>query len=505
MGAKATIAIIGGGASGAILLLRLNRVFGDQMLVKIVDPDEHLGWGRAYSTSDEAHLLNVSAENMSVFDEHPLDFVDWLKAQGHEPHQIPTWPFVPRAWFGSYLSQKIAEVPTTRYQHIGARALSLRRKAGIWFVKTDIDHVVEADGVVIATGFEKTLSSTLLKTATSTALAWVIQPYDTKKLNEIGASDSVVIVGTGLTAIDVYRQLRKHTAGKIHFISRHGFLPLRHPNENLESEIRLPRLNGFSPIQIFQTLRAFEKTRIISWIQIVNQVRRQSGDIWRAWSPRERGQFFRHLKTYWEISRHRMPSFVADELLQDAANGRVQIHPGRIISTKAAGTQIQMQFQPRGTTTAAELLCEWIILATDSKIEESLDIRQVKMAVKKSQHGLGYVNIGAGNLWLLGPSAKASLWESTAVPEIVSQALVISKQIISAFHDQNENIFTVHPMAVGQTYWQHLTGALGYTLTFAKTVIILGIHALLPFLFADYASNRVRDLTRLFNKRRLKK
>jgi uncharacterized NAD(P)/FAD-binding protein YdhS len=56
------LAIIGGGATGSLALLKavtLSDPHQIPMQITIIEPNVNLGLGRAYSTRTESHLLNV--------------------------------------------------------------------------------------------------------------------------------------------------------------------------------------------------------------------------------------------------------------------------------------------------------------------------------------------------------------------------------------------------------------------------------------------------------------
>eukprot|EP01037_Dinobryon_pediforme_P041435 gene41435-51205_t len=64
-GGRMKLAVIGGGAAGALAAVHLARTRGAPHEIVIVDPDADVGRGRAYSTRDHGHLLNVRTANMS--------------------------------------------------------------------------------------------------------------------------------------------------------------------------------------------------------------------------------------------------------------------------------------------------------------------------------------------------------------------------------------------------------------------------------------------------------
>ena len=77
------IAIIGGGASGALMALHLARALplgGAE--ITVIEPAEEVGRGLAYSTDDPEHLLNVRVANMSAFADQPTICLGGCKVEG---------------------------------------------------------------------------------------------------------------------------------------------------------------------------------------------------------------------------------------------------------------------------------------------------------------------------------------------------------------------------------------------------------------------------------------
>jgi len=78
-----SIAIVGGGASGALIAAHLLKQGGDDVHLTLIEPRAQIGRGLAYATENESHRLNVRASNMSAFPEDPDHFWRWLRASGH--------------------------------------------------------------------------------------------------------------------------------------------------------------------------------------------------------------------------------------------------------------------------------------------------------------------------------------------------------------------------------------------------------------------------------------
>ncbi len=55
-------------------------------------------------------------------------------------------------------------------------------------------------------------------------------------------------------------------------------------------------------------------------------------------------------------------------------------------------------------------------------------------------------------------------------------------------------LFTDHPASVGESYFQHMAAALGFTANMALTTVVCFIHAFLPFLFVKTGSGMINKL-----------
>lgn len=98
----ATIAIVGGGASGALAAIHLLRRARRPVRIVLVERrDTPIGEGVAYSTTDPNHLLNVRAGNMSALPDAPAHFASWAQVEGPR--------FVARRDYARYLAAALSE------------------------------------------------------------------------------------------------------------------------------------------------------------------------------------------------------------------------------------------------------------------------------------------------------------------------------------------------------------------------------------------------------------
>jgi len=73
------ITIIGSGATGTLLAINLlKHANGQPLEINLIEKQERLGRGVAYSTVKDFHLLNVPAARMGAFPDDVEHFHRWL-------------------------------------------------------------------------------------------------------------------------------------------------------------------------------------------------------------------------------------------------------------------------------------------------------------------------------------------------------------------------------------------------------------------------------------------
>ncbi|HEY0053474.1 MAG TPA: FAD/NAD(P)-binding protein, partial [Caulobacteraceae bacterium] len=142
-GAQHPIVVIGAGASGALLAIRLVE---RGATVALIERRGAFGPGLAYGTADPAHLLNVRAGRMSSRPGEPDHFTRWLGARGLD---TDAEGFARRADYGAYLKDQLGEAAATgRLALIDGEATSIETGR----VVLTGGRVMEAAHVVLATG-----------------------------------------------------------------------------------------------------------------------------------------------------------------------------------------------------------------------------------------------------------------------------------------------------------------------------------------------------------------
>ena len=221
------VAIVGAGFSGT--LLAINLLEQPDVEVLLIERDRHrMGAGVAYSSTETSHLLNVRAGNMSAFADRPDHFCDWLAAHGLGCEAA----FVTRATYGRYLRETL-RVAMERYGRrlklVDDEVLDIEEKDGQVTLGLVNGGLIEADRAVLAIGNLPPHDPPAIAGAHLPAHRYIADPWASDFAEGLADDAAVLVVGTGLTAVDVILRLAASGfAGPITALSRRGLRPHRH-------------------------------------------------------------------------------------------------------------------------------------------------------------------------------------------------------------------------------------------------------------------------------------
>lgn len=415
------IAIIGGGASGALAAIHILRASSRQVLITIYEPAQELGAGLAYSTLSPEHILNVPAERMSCDEREPQDFVNWLKANAPDVFTQRTYPFVARRLFKEYLQARLKESQ-------GAHMLEWAKEkvvkvsqgsSSLWRVETGAT-TKEFDHCVIATGYVRDMM--VPRGLSQFPAALEADPYG-GDLSPHTYKD-VAIIGTSLTAIDIWRSLRQHNyTGRVHFVSRRGQFPQKFTISGNYTATDSGMAQK-TPLEVVQFLREAAAKTNFDGGSLAQWLRPQVPDIWKKWSKAEKKQFLNHLRPYWDSIRHRIPDVVYIDLHDELKSGQSTLSksPRLILDESKKRYTLRLSAD-------TSIVVDKIFVATGARLNLhpfEIDPSHIKMC----DLGQGFTETTAG-LSIVGPPARTSLWETTAVPEIRQQAQSMAEKLES--------------------------------------------------------------------------
>jgi uncharacterized NAD(P)/FAD-binding protein YdhS len=449
------ITIIGGGASGTLLAANLlKQAGGSEFTINLVEKGERLGLGVAYSTSKDCHLLNVPANKMGAFPEDVEHFYGWLKTKGYDYE--PT-SFVPRKIFGAYLREVLNDAIKNKPEGAAINifddeAVDIVADNGQGQVILDSGEILFSDKIILAFGNFLPPHPSVEDQSFATAQKYFQNPWSPRVYDTISPDDSIFIVGTGLSMVDVAVHFyRNEHRGKISAISTRGLLPavhrLGHTYNSFYDEIK-------SFTRITDLLKAVRrhietaKDKDIAWQAVIDSLRPNTQALWLQLPTAEKKYFMQHLSRYWNVSRHRMPIEAEGVLDEMKENGRLEIFKGRLREISYNGNRkFDIAFGTMGVKNSVTADAVINCIGSESNFER-LDSRLVKNLVADGyvrndpiSQGLdalpdgriiGKNGTASDVLQTLGTALKGVLWESTAIPEIRVQARDLAMNLLSS-------------------------------------------------------------------------
>jgi len=495
----ATAAVIGGGASGtltAACLLRAAAAASVAVSVLLIDKDGRHGLGRAYATQHPAHLLNAPAGRMSAVPSDPGSLVRWAQAAG-----IAAGPgsFLARMDYGRYLQDTLADAeraaaPASSVRRLTAEVIGLTtagqatpgqatadqqqaadlrspaarltgsRRARAADRLPDLAepqvrvHLVDgrhldADVAVLATGSLPPAAPCPVPATPR----YVADPWSPGALDRVADGSPVLILGTGLTMLDVAVAVTGSRPDSIVYaISRHALLPREHRQHGSQQECA--ENGGPGAIQgltdghrdlagLIRRVRAEAGQSAAGWQPVVDALRPHSQQIWQQLREREQRMFLRHVARYWEVHRHRVPPATASRIDALRVAGRLRVLRGRVSQVTADGDRLTVLVE-QGSAGVAAIRTGWLVNGTgpgtdvcstrDRLLRQLLDAGLAapdphRLGIRTDGHGAVITAAGQPSSWLyaLGPLLRGQLYETTAIPEIRDQASALASRLVA--------------------------------------------------------------------------
>jgi uncharacterized NAD(P)/FAD-binding protein YdhS len=336
------IAIVGGGAAGTLSAVHLmRRVEEGSVALTLLDAGGDFGPGLAYNTSDPLHLLNVPAARMGGISGNPEHFHEWVCERGGD---AGPQDFLPRGLYGTYLRSLLDRTEAACTQ----RARLERRPADV--VSLSVPHSpkaplvlaladggqIEADQAVLALGPLRGGDPIAVPEELRADGTYVADPWAPGALDPVRGDRSVLVVGTGLTMVDLVLSLAAAGRGPtIRAVSRHGLVPRRHRREITRIQrFPVPLDDGrLEPI----VAAVFEQICRVSqqggdWRDVIDSMRFSTPAIWRSLQVEEKRRFLDGLQRLWDVHRFRMAPAVADRFEELEAAGRVRVDARSIVA-----------------------------------------------------------------------------------------------------------------------------------------------------------------------------
>jgi len=420
---KQCIVIIGGGAAGAWMLLRLLQQ--GHKSIDIIEPRASLGRGLAYSARFDKHLLNVTTPKMDTFAEadDPL-FEPWLA--GRADHE-----YAPRRLYGEFLTEAVSKaIDGKDVRHFRTMATAIRSTDdGLAITLADgtthtVSHAVLALGNLPPKFLAPGISDPRI----------VEHPWSlTPEMAE--GRDHIVIAGTGLTALDAVVLLADaNPRARFTLAAAH---PLTPPcDRTVAPWAEAEHVIGHSPAAVWGMAK--RELRHHDWYEIVDGLRGHVEAIWTQWTQEQRRSFMRHGARLWLHHRHRSPPPTWRRIEELRAAGRLSLRAGRIHRLTPQAGHIDVEFA--GAISPADLVVNTTGPSLTLRSHPLLSALLDAGLVTECPLGLGIAIDDDGRcrthdgepsrLFALGTLTRGQFFETVAVPHIRKHAGDIAKVIV---------------------------------------------------------------------------
>jgi uncharacterized NAD(P)/FAD-binding protein YdhS len=449
------IAIVGAGFCGTVLAAALlRRPPADFAEVVLIERGPAMGRGLAYAVRECPFLLNVPAGRLSVDANEPLQFLRF--AQRAVP-DADAEDFLPRQLYGDYLqdvlvrAQRDSDVKLTRI--FGEVTNLSRRDGGLLRLDFAGRDPLHASRVILALGNPPPPAFRWAEEVRNHP-AYLEDPWTLPA--QLNSEHSVLIVGNGLTMADVTFSLTRDAgrAPRLLTISRRGLIPL--PQSTFHAAAVRGGAEFFADAASIREILAAGRNlaRDVErlggdWREVVTFIRNVAPTLWRRLPEAERRRFVRHLQSYWDIHRHRLPPQMAAHMEALRRNGMLEINAGRIHRLEPRGDRLRVTWCRRGADRTETFVVDAVVNATgpDYALKRSRNplLQALRTAgwVSEDPLDLGLRTDARGacvgadgsagdQLFYLGPMLRADHWEATAVTELRNHADQLARHLADA-------------------------------------------------------------------------
>ena len=353
--------------------------------------------------------------------------------------------FLSRRQFGGYvqarLRSEIANRLDVTFVHRQTMATAARRRPDGFEISLDRGPPLNAEVLILASGYGRSAG----------VGRFGRNPFTDLNPEESRAAKSALFVGTGMTFADEFLRLRgRGFRGRATAISRHGLLPEVHrANEapwSLGTAIGHPDLRWL--LGAFRSATQEGDQPGAAAVNLVLGLRERIQILWQSLGTAEQRRFLRHLRAYWNVIRHRLPPEAYVPIRHAVESRELKIAPARVVDMNggrvrlrsAAGGSVEQDFdlvfdctghRPEiGSPLVKSLIGQGVACA---------DPHDLGLSIERDGTAIDRLGRASRGLFALGLLGHGSLYEITAVPEIVAQcarmAEVVETQLgAGAFH-----------------------------------------------------------------------
>ncbi|WP_122259027.1 FAD/NAD(P)-binding protein [Pseudomonas syringae] len=463
-----TLAIVGAGFCGAVAAIEFIKACRVPAKLIIIEQTGTFGPGLAYGDQNQGHVLNVPAGNMSALRDHPDSFVEYCLSNDIKAHP---GDFVLRQEYGRYLSTLLDNAiasccETLEVERVHAEAIQLKESIGGATVVLSNQRCLNVEHVLLACGnFPPSTPKPLASFKDHSA--YQDAPWGSSQVDRraISPSDSVLLIGSGLTALDMIARLTEggHT-GKVTALSRRGLHPQAHRGHSHYTAKRAQATRDIvcnaeaTALAYMKTVRRLIGESLdIDWRDIVAALRPCTPELWRRLPLLEKRRFLRHVRPYWDNHRHRAAPEANEFFERSRQSGRLSVVKGRLLAVNALDDKLVCEISRTPDRTITKSTFDVVINCTGPNTSvASTQSPLVQQLLKDGiivpdLLGLGIVlgedlsvvsSESKAVSWLsyVGPMLKSMFWEATAVPELRQHVSAHAARLAQRFNDDSGKV-----------------------------------------------------------------
>ena len=421
------VVVVGAGFSGTAVAVALLR---RRVPVTLVERSGGYGRGIAYATPDPQHLLNVPAGSMSALADAPGHLLDWAARNGMS---VAAGDYIPRNVYGDYVEDVLATADGGRVERIADEAVQLEDGA----VVTAGGQRLDAGAVVVATGLSPPTSPGPLAGLEGHP-GYVADPWDHEAVRALATRPRVLIVGTGLTMIDVALTLSAAGDPELAVVSRNGELPRTHRADSPDPGEPIARPGQFGSADELAAHVESRACAAADWRLAIDSLRPVTQELWRRLPLAEKEAFVARHSRRWEVHRSRIAPQIAARLRELGP----RVIAATITEARPAGDRLELRLGDE------QLTVDGVVNATgpawDCRDGDNAFVRHLLATGVATPGpvglGLGTAADGAlidregrasDRLFTLGALRRGELWETIAVPELRTQAAELAARLFS--------------------------------------------------------------------------
>ena len=434
--------IIGSGFAGAAMTVHLVEAGVDPKNINVVGPTI-LGSGNAFGCKHKDYRLNVRSEIMWIHPEKKNEFTTWAKRNTKDPLALhESGNFYRRADFAIFVHSKLKNF-LQKKQLIHKRNLVkkiYKEKDGLWVSILNNQEKLTSKNIILATGNPiPAWPCHIEEKAMKQKGALIENPWCGNWVNNINKKDKILIIGTGLTALDCISALKSlDHEGQIILISKSGkFPPIqakweRNENPNWPGD-KNKELLPSTMIKFFKSYLPDNPPSTPEWQSAWEELRLDLNQHWNRILDDGKIKLKNKLYSTWSRFRYRASPHTISAKEYFIKNNQIKLYKGHVKNISLEGKDLFLCLFDGGKVIVDKVInCSG--KGNDDLIKQIIndklgvkDIFNETLKVDKNNKVIPFEEKENVGLYMIGPTLMESFGDAVAANKVSMQGLNLAK------------------------------------------------------------------------------